>query len=135
MKKFQIDKNTIILEDMTDLKQDFDCLLTIKNSITYKQCNNLDIKINSSINNLTIKNSNYCKIHVNKLISGSNIINCKNIEIITTDLKPIYYLHIENCENLKIILNKKIFNSTEIDIINSDNILFIDFNKNKIFQI
>jgi len=135
MKEFQIDKNSIILDGLTHLNQDFNNLLTLKDSVTYKNCDNLDVKINSSINKLIIKNSNKIKINVNKTISGIEIINSKNIILTSTENKPIYNLYIENCDDLEIILDKKIFNSTEIDVIDSENIIFNDFNKNKILKV
>ena len=135
MKEFQIDKNSIVLDDLTNLNQDFNNLLTIKDSVTYKNCDNLDVKINSSINKLIIKNSNKININVDKTISGIEIINSKNIILTCTENKPIYSLYIENCDDLEIILDKKIFNSTEIDVIDSENIIFNDFNKNKILKV
>jgi len=135
MKEFQIDKNSIILDGLSHLDQNFDNLLTIKDSVTYKNCDNLDININSSINKLIIRNSNKMTIKVNKTISGIEIINCKNITLKCSENKSIYSLYIENCDDLEIILDKKIFNSTEIDVIDSENILFNDFNDNKILKV
>ena len=135
MNKFQIDKHSVILDDLTNLNQDFNKLLTIKDSVIYKSCDNLDVKINSSINKLIIKNSNKINIIVDKTISGIEIVNSKNIILTSTENKPIYSLYIEKSDKLEIILDKKIFNSTEIDIIDSENIIFNDFNNNKILKV
>ena len=135
MKQIQIDKNSIILDDLNNISQNFDNLLTIKDSITYSNCSNIDINIKSSINKLTIKNTDNAKIKINKTVSGIDLIRCNKIEIITTDKKPIYYMLIEDSENIEITINKKMFKNTEIDIIDSSNILLQDFDKTKHFKL
>ena len=135
MKPIQIDRNSIVLDDLANLNQNFDNLLNTKDSITYKNCNNLKINIDSTFNKLLIQSSNNIEIKVNKIISGIEIKKCKNIKIITSDNKPIYYLYIDNSDDITITINKKNFKSTEIDIIDSDKILFIDFNENNILKI
>jgi hypothetical protein len=135
MKEFQIDKNSITLDGLSDLKQDFKNLLTIKDSVIYKNCDNVDVKIDSLINKLIIKNSKNIKILVYKMVSGIELINCKNVILTCTEGKPIYNLYIESSVDLEIILDKKIFNSTEIDVIDSGKILFSDFDNNKIFKV
>ena len=64
-----------------------------------------------------------------------DLIRCNKIEIITTDKKPIYYMLIEDSENIEITINKKMFKNTEIDIIDSSNILLQDFDKTKHFKL
>tara|TARA_B100001248_G_C27360076_1_gene445956 strand:- start:483 stop:890 length:408 start_codon:yes stop_codon:yes gene_type:complete len=135
MKDLQIDKNSIILDGLNDLSQDFNNLLTLKDSVTYRNCKNLNVKINSSINKLIIKNSNNFNITVDKMVSGIEILNCKNINLITTDKKPIYHLYIENSDDIEILIGKKQFNNTKIDIIDSDNLIFLDYNKEKILKV
>ena len=135
MKPVQIDKNSIILDDLNNISQDFDNLLTIKDSITYSNCSNINVNIHSSINKLIIKNTDNATIKINKTISGIDIIKSNNINIVTTDKKPIYYMLIEDSEKLEITINKKMFKNTEIDIIDSSNILLKDFDDNKLFKL
>ena len=42
---------------------------------------------------------------------------------------------IEDSENIEITINKKMFKNTEIDIIDSSNILLQDFDKTKHFKL
>jgi hypothetical protein len=134
MKPVSIDNNSIILDDLFDTSQNFKNLLTIKDSITYNNCNNLDITIGSTINKLIVKNTNDAIIYVNKTISGIDIINSNNIEIITNN-DPIYYLLIKNSENISIILNNKNFKDTEISIEDSIKIYFKNYNKKIFFKL
>jgi len=135
MKPVQIDKNSIILDDLNNISQDFDNLLTIKDSITYSNCSYIDINIHSSINKLIIKNTDNAIIRINKTISGVDIIKSNNIQIFTTDKKPIYYMLIEDSEKLEITINKKMFKNTEFDIIDSSNILLKDSNNKTHFKL
>jgi len=134
MNPVSIDKNSIILDNLSDTNQNFKNLLTIKDSITYNNCNNLDITIESTINKLVIKNTRNAVININKTISGIDIINSNNIEIITNKY-PIYYLLIEDSEDITIILNNKNFKSTEINIVDSIKIYFKNHNKKIFFKL
>ena len=75
------------------------------------------------------------EIKVSKIISGIEIINSNNVKIIITKNKPIYYLLIDDCNNINFIINKKNFKSTEIDIIDSNHITFYSYENKKLFQI
>ena len=135
MKPLDIDRNSVVLQDLCDIKQDFNNLLTKRDSLTYIKCSNVNININTCINKLIIKNCFDMEIKVNKIISGIEIINSNNVKIITTKNKPIYYLLIDDCNNINFIINKKNFKSTEIDIIDSNYITFYSYENKKLFQI
>jgi len=135
MKPVPVDKNSIILTDLNNIEQDFSKLLTIKDSITYINCSNINVNIETTINKIILKKCNNIKLEVNKIISGIDIVNCKNIEFVTTKNKPIYNLYIENSENLNIKINKKNFKETNIDICDCLDILFYDFNDKTILKL
>jgi len=135
MDPFQINKNTIILKDLNNITQDFGKLLKIRDSITYINCNNISIVINSPINKIIIKNCCNLQININKTICGIEIVKSKNINLTTTKNKPIYHLYIDTSEKINVELNKKIFRLTEIDILDSFDIIFTDFKNNKLINL
>ena len=135
MKPFKLDENSIIIDDISNITQDFKNLLTIRDSLTYKNCNNIKIIIKSTINKFILKNIIDSEIIVEKTVSGIEIENCKNLKITISDDKPIYHLLIDESENININLNKNIFKNTKIDIIDSNKIIFEDYNNKIIFKI
>jgi len=86
--------NSVILDSLSDNDFNFKKLLKEKDSIIWKNCENINITIKSKINKLTFY-------------------NCKNINLIISD--AIIGLELEKCTNfnIKIRKNKKI-NSIEL---------------------
>lgn len=135
MDPFQINKNKITLKNLNNITQDFGKLLKIRDSITYINCNNISIVINSPINKIIIKNCCNLQININKIICGIEIVKSNNIKITTTKNKPIYYVYIDASEKINVELNKKIFRITKIDILDSFDIIFTDFKNNKLINL
>ena len=89
-------KNRLTLDNLNDLDQNMGQLLHKKSIITYKNCNKINLNIDSKINHLYIKNCKNMNIKIKSLINGFKIDNCSNI-----------ILNLYNCDNIiEIIINK-----------------------------
>ena len=87
--------NTIIIENINNYNFNFKKLLKITDTIIWKNCENLNIKINSKINKIIFNNCKNIKINIFDAICG--IENNKKIN------KCLFSIFIY--KNLKISLN------------------------------
>lgn len=111
--------NTINISNIHNYTFDFKKLLTIKNTIHVKDCNNVNIFINSKINKIILENCTKINITMKRAIIGVEInksslininlkknINCiecyKSVLFINKKSKKTKYIN----ENSKIILIK-----------------------------
>jgi len=63
----------------------FKNLLTMKDTIIWKNCNNLKIKIKSKINKMIFENCNNIIIQVQEAVCGVEFNKCNNVKIIIKD--------------------------------------------------
>ena len=89
-----MNNNTIIINSIENNLFNFKNLLNIKNTIIWKNCNNLEIIIKSKINKLVFYKCSDITLKFNEAVIGLEFDNCTNI-------------------NIKLIKNKKI-NSLEL---------------------
>ena len=129
-----LDKNKIILSNISSLFQDYRDLLDISNTLVYKDCDKLKININSKINHLTLINCSNSIFYLKTLLTGFNLKNSKNINIRINGQKTITGLiELYNCGNITIKLTRNNYNRSILKISYSSNITFLDF-KNKIIH-
>ena len=111
----EINKNSITLTNLTDHDQDFGKLFDIKHSIIYKECKNININFDTSLNKIILFKCENIKINCNKIISGIDIIKSNKIKIITQPDKPIYSIYSEDSLNILLKISKKMLKETKID--------------------
>lgn len=75
-------KNRSVVNGYDDLNIDFKENLEVRDSITFKNCNNLKIRINSKVNKLIFKNCNIAQLECSSTISGIDIEKCKEFKLI-----------------------------------------------------
>jgi len=102
--------NCLILNEYNNIKINFKNYLKLCDSIIIKNCNNVNIKINSPINKIVFINCKNVNLLSNKLISGMDIDYCKNCRI---NLKVPIYINIFK-SNLILNTNHQIKNNTKI---------------------
>jgi len=77
----KVQKNEIVLEELSDLDQDMKKYLEPKASIKYIRCRNLLVTIGSKINHIILKKCNNIILKLTGLISGIEIEESDNISI------------------------------------------------------
>lgn len=77
----KLDDHIVTLKNIKDLDQNFKNLLNVKDSINYLNCENLNIKIASKFNFISLKNCSGISLDLNCVISGIEIIDSSNITI------------------------------------------------------
>ena len=117
-------KNRLTLDNLNDLDQNMGQLLDKKSIITYKNCNKINLNINSKINHLYIKNCKNMNIKIKSLINGFKIDNCLNIILDLYDCDNIIEITINNFNDIKLKMKKKNMDTQFIDIVNSKKISF-----------
>jgi|SaaInlStandDraft_2_1057019.scaffolds.fasta_scaffold293672_1 hypothetical protein len=117
-------KNRLTLDNLNDLDQNMGQLLDKKSIITYKNCNKINLNINSKINHLYIKNCKNMNIKIKSLINGFKIDNCLNIILDLYDCDNIIEITINNSNDIKLKMKKKNMDTQFIDIVNSKKISF-----------
>lgn len=88
-----LNDNILQIDNINNKKLNFKKLLISKDSLIWKNCSNLIIKINSKINKVILLNCNNIKIKLNNLISGIDIEKSKEIKIIIYKNKNINSLY------------------------------------------
>jgi hypothetical protein len=88
-----LNDNILQIDNINNKKLNFKKLLISKDSLIWKNCSNLIIKINSKINKIILLNCNNIKIKLNNLISGIDIEKSKEIKIIIYKNKNINSLY------------------------------------------
>tara|TARA_B100000900_G_scaffold349331_1_gene315452 strand:+ start:82 stop:459 length:378 start_codon:yes stop_codon:yes gene_type:complete len=116
--------NHIIISNYDDLKIDFKNYLSKKDSIIFKRCSNLDIKINSKINKLMFLGCSNVTLKCSETISGIDIEKCKYF-----NLKPLepYLLNNIDCfkSYIELHLEPNIKLNGKLQIINQKSIIKI----------
>ena len=69
----------VLLTDITDYNFNFKKLFSSKDSIIWKNCSNLTIRIDSKINKIIFNNCKNINLICNKTISGIEYFKCHNI--------------------------------------------------------
>ena len=110
--------NQSIISNHSDIDIDFKDYLEMKDSIIFKKCKNVKLKINSKFNKLIFWNCNNVILKCCETISGIEIENCNSFQLIP--LNP-YLLNVVQCfkSSVELILfNQSILN--KIIIVNED---------------
>lgn len=85
----KLDKNSITLKNLSDLEQNFDCLLDKQDSVHYLNCHDLNITFSSKLNFISFKNCSNIILHINSVISGIEIINSSNITVYGNNINSL----------------------------------------------
>ena len=109
-----IDKNILIIKNISNETFKFKKLITKRNSIILYNCSNLKINIGSTINKLVLNNCQNIKIKLKKTISGIEIDKSSNIVIKTKKNEPLNYIEL-NKSNLKLYIKKLDLNKLTIE--------------------
>lgn len=117
--------NRVVLNELHDIKQNFRNLLDIKSFIVYKDCTNLDVKIQSKITHLSLVNLNNSKFKMNNILTGINLKKSYKIYIKISD-GVLGNIELKNCSYITIKLSTTNYNKTNIQIDNCKHIKFID---------
>lgn len=83
--------NQSILKNINDIHFDFKDYLSKKDSIIFKNCKNLNIRINSKINKLIFKNCSNIDLFCSATISGIDI-EKSNLKLIPTSPHDLKYI-------------------------------------------
>ena len=108
--------NRSIVSNYSDVDLDFKNYLEMKDSIIFKNCQNLKIRINSKINKLIFFKCNNVILKCSETISGIEIEKCSSFKLIP--LEP-YTLNIVECykSTIEFIINN-ISNLNKFHIVN-----------------
>ncbi len=117
--------NQSIISNYSDMDIDFKSYLEMKDSIIFKNCQNLKIRINSKINKLIFFKCNNVILKCSETVSGIEIEKCSSFKLIPLD--P-YTLNIIECykSSIEFIINS-ISNLNKIKIINEQSIITTSF--------
>lgn len=69
----------LLLKDLSNYKFDFKNLFDVKDSIIWKDCSDLTIKIDNKINKLILNNCSNIHVICNHSIAGIEYFKCNNI--------------------------------------------------------
>ena len=86
--------NSIVIKDLKNNIFNFNKLLQNCDSIIWRNCNDLEIQINSKIDNLTFNDSDNIKLFLLGTISGLEINKCSNFTIILPENHSISNLQL-----------------------------------------
>jgi len=86
--------NFIVIKDLKNGIFNFNKLLQKCDSIIWRNCNDLEIQINSEIDNLTFNDSNNIKLFLLGTITGLEINKCSNFTIILPENHSISNLEL-----------------------------------------
>jgi len=86
-KKFN--KNTAVIKNLRDHVFDTKSYLLLKDTLIFKECYNLEIIIDSTINRLEFIKCKNIQIKVNKLIAGLNVEKCDNIKLTSQKINSV----------------------------------------------
>ena len=89
-----IDTQNLILKDINNTTFNFKKLFKITNSITWINCNNLKVVIDSPVNKLILKKCKNIELTLDKTIAGIEINRCVNLIINTKQGKHLNHLDI-----------------------------------------
>lgn len=71
--------NFLLIKDVSHYNFDFKSLFEKNNSIIWKNCNDITIKIDNRINKMVFNGCNNIKVVCDRLVSGIEYFKCKNI--------------------------------------------------------
>ena len=117
--------NQSIISNYSNINFDFKNYLEMKDSLIFKNCRELKIKINSKINKLIFLNCNDIALECSETISGIEIEKCSSFKL--SPLEP-YCLKIIDCykSSIEIILNKNC-NLNKFQILNEQSMITTSF--------
>lgn len=103
--------NTVVIENINNYNFHFKKLLKITDTIIWKNCDNLNISINSKINKIIFNNCKNIKIKIFDAISGMEVYKSQiNINLKNSNLKFIESyksnIYLKKYNNLPIISNE-----------------------------
>lgn len=102
-----ISENCLTINQIDNTILNFKQLLKSNNSIIFKNCKNLDINFDNTINKLIFNNCEHIKLQITKTIFGIEINKSNNIEIKVKFSDPIYNLTLENSKNISLLIRNK----------------------------
>lgn len=73
--------NCVIIDDVNNYTFDFKKLLNKTDTIIWKNCSNLKIKVRSKINKFIFENCSNIKLIMNNAIVGLELNRCNNVKI------------------------------------------------------
>jgi hypothetical protein len=120
-----LNNNRVVLNELHDIKQNFRDLLDVKSIMVYKDCTNLDVKIQSKITHLSLVNLNNSKFNMNHILTGIDLKESYKIYIKISD-GLLGNIELKNCSYITIKLSKTNYNKSIIEINNCKHIKFID---------
>ena len=100
--------NFVIFNDIKNKKLNFKKLLKSNESIEWKNCKNLKIKINSKINKFQFDNCNNITLYLYGTIAGLEINKCNNFKLIIPSNHHITSIQLYKTK-IKIKCNKNEF--------------------------
>tara|TARA_S200000501_G_scaffold314686_1_gene306726 strand:- start:215 stop:643 length:429 start_codon:yes stop_codon:yes gene_type:complete len=119
--------NKVILNDLYDIKQNFRDLLDIKSTLIYKDCDKLEVKIQSKINHFSLINLKNSKFEIKNILTGIDFRKSFRIFIKISD-GILSNIKLKNSSYITIQLSTTNYNKSIIDIDNCKHIKFIDLN-------
>ena len=107
--------NRSFISGYDNLHIDFQENLCIKDSIIFKNCNNLEVRINSKINKLIFKNCNNVSLKCSATVCGIDIEKCLDFILIPLDPYNLKLIEIYKSK-IDFLLDKKFnFSNTSFD--------------------
>lgn len=126
-------KNQITLSNLSDLEQNMGNLLEIQSTICYKNCDDINLRIDSKINRLIVVGCKNMCIRLAGVISGIEIKNSCGITIKIKKSLPLNSLFLENSKYVTVSLSKRSHKATFYDIAKSHGIMITDHQMNSLY--
>ena len=111
-----LNKNHCVLKHLSNLEQNFSNLLSHENVLTYENCNNIYLSIETKINKLIIKKCNNFEIKINGLISGIDIEHSENIIVTNNEGSLINFILSSKSKNIRVKSLDDKFNKNSMEV-------------------
>ena len=108
-----MNKNIVLLNDLYDNTFDFKYFLKEKDTIIWKNCENLIINVKSKINKFIFINCKNIKLKMSDAIIGLELENCHNMDIKIRKSKKIYCIELFKSDIKLNKSSKKFFTMSE----------------------
>lgn len=122
-----LDNNSVILDNLNNIKQNFRDLLDIKCSLTYKDSYKLTVLTKSKINHLSLINLKKSKFIMKNVLTGIDLEKSYKIYIKVSE-GILSKIKLKNCSYITIKLSNTNYNKSIIEIDNCKHIQFINLN-------
>lgn len=102
-----LESKSVVIEDISDYTFNFKKLLSHTDTLIWKNCNNIKIKIDNKVNKIILNNCKNVKLYTSYFITGIELFRSKNITLDIKDDHNVSCIDIYSSD-LNIYINKNI---------------------------